>query len=167
MRRIAALFLIAPAAAWPAFAQEAIDCAVPAPLPAGLEGWRVSGIALTAGDAQSAPVVPIGEGHDVTLRLTDGVAWRHPPERSPRAGSFGGVLTLEIHETGTYRIALAEGLWIDVAGASGVVTSVGHGHGPACSGIRKIVDFRLDPGRYAVQLSGAVAGLARVLVARR
>lgn len=33
--------------------------------------------------------------------------------------------------------------------------SVEHGHRPQCSGIRKIVDFELSPGRYPLQLSAS------------
>ncbi|WP_084465566.1 hypothetical protein [Sphingobium quisquiliarum] len=31
--------------------------------------------------------------------------------------------------------------------------SVAHGHGPNCSGIRKMVDYSLHPGRYTLQIA--------------
>lgn len=168
MRAAVALFLLMPAlTASPAFAQTAPDCTAPAPLPADLAGWQVDGGALAAGEADSAPWITIGEGHIVALRPGDGLRWRLTPERAPRAGSFGGVLALDVREAGTYRIALADGVWIDLVGPNGLVASTGHGHGPACSGIRKMVEFRLEPGAYAVQLSGAASNRTRMLVSRR
>ena len=35
--------------------------------------------------------------------------------------------------------------------------SVHHGHGPACTPIRKLVDWDLKPGRYLLQLTGEPA----------
>ena len=45
-----------------------------------------------------------------------------------------------------------------------IIGSVAHTEGPPCSGIRKIVDFTLAPGRYALQLSGATKAPTRVLI---
>jgi hypothetical protein len=39
---------------------------------------------------------------------------------------------------------------------AGVISSA-HGHGPDCTGIRKMVDFALTPGRYTVQISANAA----------
>ena len=167
MRAAVALFLIPTLTVSSAFAQAATDCAAPAPIPADLAGWQAEGGAVAAGEAHSAPWVTIGEVHVITLRSGDGLRWRLPPERAPRAGSFGGVLALDVREAGTYRIALADGVWIDLVGPNGLVASTGHGHGPACSGIRKMVEFRLEPGAYAVQLSGAASNRTRMLVSPR
>jgi hypothetical protein len=35
------------------------------------------------------------------------------------------------------------------------VKSVTHGHGPACSGIRKMVEFEVTQGRYQLQIVNA------------
>jgi hypothetical protein len=45
------------------------------------------------------------------------------------------------------------------------LTSIAHGHGPDCSGIRKMVDFRLEAGSYVLQIVGNGAPTVRVLVA--
>jgi len=76
-------------------------------------------------------------------------------------------LTLEIMEAGTYAIALAIGAWIEVARDGQRVRSAAHGHGPPCSTIRKIVDFRLEPGAYTVTLSRTDQPSTRLFVLRR
>jgi hypothetical protein len=76
-------------------------------------------------------------------------------------------LILVIVEVGTYGIAIDQGAWIDVARDGATLTSNGHGHGPACSSIRKIVDFQLRPGRYTITLSRTQAPSVRLLVIRR
>jgi hypothetical protein len=77
-------------------------------------------------------------------------------------------LILVITEAGTYGVALDQAAWIDVAptGAAALHPN-GHGHGPACSSIRKIVDFQLQPGRYTITLSRTQAPNVRLLVVRR
>lgn len=79
----------------------------------------------------------------------------------------GQAVTLRIAEAGTYGVALGIGAWIDVARDGRSLDSVGHGHGPACSTIRKIVDFRLEPGTYTVTLSRTTEPAARIFVFRR
>ena len=44
--------------------------------------------------------------------------------------------------------------------------STAHGHGPACSTIRKMVDFSLQPGRYVLQISANAEAEISVLVTR-
>lgn len=46
------------------------------------------------------------------------------------------------------------------------VVSVGHGRGPACSGVRKMVDFALEPGRYVLQIAGNGGQSLPVMIAR-
>jgi hypothetical protein len=45
--------------------------------------------------------------------------------------------------------------------------SAGHDHGPQCSGVRKIVDFALQPGRYTITFGRAQGDTLRLLVIRR
>ena len=47
------------------------------------------------------------------------------------------------------------------------VVSTAHGHGPPCSGIRKVVDFTLTPGRYVVQLTTGGDPVVGVIAFRR
>ena len=98
------------------------------------------------------------------LQPIAGVSFALPPERAPAAGTFGGVYHVAVKTAGTYRIALSGGAWIDLLKDGKPLKSVAHTEGPACSGVRKIVDFALVPGTYALQLSGAKGAEMRVLV---
>ena len=76
-------------------------------------------------------------------------------------------LALVITEAGTYGVAIDQVGWIDVARDGASLHSNGNGHGPACSTIRKTVDFQLQPGRYTLTLSRTQAATVRLLVVRR
>ncbi|PZO77611.1 MAG: hypothetical protein DI632_08755 [Sphingomonas hengshuiensis] len=58
------------------------------------------------------------------------------------------------------------GAWIDVVDGTHGVASVDHGHGPACSGIRKMVDFDLPAGTHVVQITGSREDSLTMMVAR-
>ena len=135
-------------------------CTADAPPPAGLEAWAtISAISMG----------PIGVGQTTGLMLqpSEKVSFVLKPERPPAAGSASGVYSFNIATAGTYRIALSAGAWIDVVRDGKSLASVAHTEGPPCSGIRKIVDFTLEPGAYRLQLSGAKGAEIRVLIAPR
>lgn len=125
--------------------------------PAGLEAWSTIS-AITKGP------IAIGQGTGAMLQPVDKVVFAFAPGRAPKPDTFGGTYQFNIAIAGTYRIALAAGAWIDVVGDGKIIESVAHTEGPACSGIRKIVDFTLAPGRYVLQLSGAKEAAMRVLI---
>jgi len=126
--------------------------------PAGLEAW-------TPVPAIAKGPIAIGKGAALQLQPVDTVAFAPMPSRAPKPGSFGGSYRFEVTTAGTYRIALGAAAWIDVIRDGKSLASVAHTEGPACSGIRKIVDFTLAPGRYTLQLSGAKEVPMRVLIA--
>lgn len=133
-------------------------CSAPAPLPAELAAFArpvpvPSGGGLVVGKAASLALVP-----DARFLI--------PPAHAPSPGSYGGRAFLDVVAAGTYRVALGEGAWIDVVRNGKAISSIAHNHGPACSPVRKVVDFTLSPGRYVVQLSGAKQSYLTVLVAR-
>lgn len=150
------LALMAQAAPMPAASPAQVCTNTIAP-PAGLEAWaNVS--AITKGP------ITIGQGTGLRLQPVEQVRFAPAPSRTSKPGSFGGVYQFNIAAAGTYRIALEAGAWIDVVGNGKSLASVAHTEGPACSGIRKIVDFTLSPGRYTLQLSGAKVAPMRVLI---
>ncbi len=77
--------------------------------------------------------------------------------RAPGDGTYGGFFPLTVTRAGRYRFALSAGAWIDLVSKGERLMSVAHQHGPACSGIAKIVAFDLQPGRYWLQVSEAKA----------
>lgn len=140
----AALFMLQIVAAGSATAAEPVapTCTVAANLRATpFAAW-------TLPDADRAAVPEIGR--PVTLTLENGAASR----------------PLRITEAGRYGIAADGKIWIDIRANAAPLASVGHGHGPACSGIRKIVWFTLAVGTYELALSKAEATSARLLFVR-
>ena len=91
------------------------------------------------------------------------VRWAMPPAKP---GS-GAVLQFSIATAGVYQIGLGNGAWIDVVQRGKALTSIAHGHGPVCTGLRKVVDFRLARGAYSLQLTAMPQPTTRVMVVRK
>lgn len=177
-RRIVPYLAVIAASAGTAAPASAADpvpaCAAVAPPPAALAGWSQP-VPRTAGsDAATAPAVALGQAVTLALRPDTAVAYPVAPRRTA-AGTHGGLVTLTVVRAGTYRIALDGPGWIEVASAgSGTgsdsalatgIASSAHAHGPACSGIRKMVDFALVPGAYLVAVAGSPTPGVRLMVA--
>jgi hypothetical protein len=121
---------------------------------AGFEGWgHPAGTALGVGSAST-----------LTLKPAAQIDFKPALARPAKDGSFGGLFPIDIAKAGRYRIALSQGAWIDLVRKGDRLKSTDHAHGPACSGIAKIVAFDLMPGRYWVQLSGAKDATINVMV---
>ena len=99
----------------------------------------------------------------MTARPAPGVKWAAP---AGKPGN-GAVAWFRISTPGTYQIGLSNGAWIDLVAKGKTVTSLDHRHGPLCTGLRKIVDFRLARGMYALQLAGMPAAETKVMVVRK
>lgn len=110
--------------------------------------------------------LPIGQAAHLTLLQTPSVRYPLRPEKPGGSVSYGGLIQIDVRATGTYRVALASGAWIDLVRGKKAVTSTAHGHGPDCSGIRKMVDFSLTPGRYTLQIGANGEPRTTMLVAR-
>lgn len=146
---LAALLLAQAAAAAPACP------AKPAPLPASLAGWRATGEGLATMKAVTVPTMD-----PATVRLAD-----VPPPSQP--GRMA-LQTFRVKAAGTYGIALGAKGWIDLyrVGNRTPLVSTKHGHGPDCSGIRKIVRFALTPGEYRVVVGGLEGQNVRMMLVR-
>ena len=158
--RIETLAIICAAALAPALAQAEAPqqpaCATTDnALPAEMAGWSTKSDIASATDAKGLPKAQLAPGRAVTASLhhTRDVAYVTQPEKPGGTVAYGGLLELVVKDAGTYRIGLGSGAWIDVLQRAKSIQSTAHGHGPACSTIRKIVDFPLQPGRYAIQIS--------------
>lgn len=126
----------------PVAAQEGCE-----PVPAEWAGWSASTAMagnLEPGVRSEMALVPAG-----SLKLAA------TPGKEAVTGMYVGVAWFDVVRAGKVRIALDQGAWIDLVKDGAVVSSIGHGHGPKCSGIRKIVDFKLAPGRYGIQIVNA------------
>lgn len=150
---LAALLCTAPAAAQMDHAPT--QCAAAADLPAAMASWR-SPVPLKAGsDRKSAARAVLTPGQTVTLALlpTPRVAYPVRPAKPGGSVSHGGLARFTVKEAGTWRVALGSGAWVDVISDGQTATSIAHGHGPDCTGIRKMVDYDLKPGRYTLQIA--------------
>lgn len=166
----ALLALAQPALVQPLLAQPAPPvCPADAePLPASLAGWTTKAPARAATDAAglaTATLLP-GKAVNLSLRSTPEIRYALRPERPGGSVSHGGMVGFAVPEAGTYRVALGSPAWIDLVQDGKALESVAHGHGPACSGIRKMVDFALEPGRYTLQIAGNGSSEVAVMIAR-
>lgn len=163
------------AAAFPVAAQmdhpmEASTCAPgPVSLPEELGGWAERVPFTAAKDeagARKAALTP-GTAVDAALLQTSELRYALRPEKPGGSVSYGGLFRFSVKQAGVYRVALGSGAWIDVLRDGKAVESSAHGHGPDCSGIRKMVDFPLEPGDYLLQIAANGSPNLPLLVARR
>lgn len=127
-------------------------CVVPAEL---------KGFAHPAAAEAGTALVP---GRAVRVMLARDARLPVAPEKAPAAGTRGGAFALIVTAAGRYRVVLDGAAWVDVVRGAARLGSVEHGHAPPCSGARKLVGYDLAPGRYVVQLSGAQATAATVMI---
>lgn len=154
---LAALLLAAAPAADPA-------CAGPAPLAEPWTSWTQSGQARAGAQIDGAPALILGKPVAATLIPVAYVQFVSTPIKGAKEGQ-GGLFTLALKSPARVGIALDGPAWVDVVTGTIAVASVDHGHGPDCSGIRKIVWFDLAAGRHVVQIAGAKAGMVRIMAA--
>lgn len=138
------------------------------PLPAALAGWTDKASLDAAGSAAGLSSAMLTPGKAVTanLRHTREVQYVVQPEKPGGTVAYGGLLMLSVKDGGTYQVNLNSGAWIDLLKDGAAVQSGAHAPGPACSGIRKTVQFPLQPGRYVIQLSANADPAIAVLVSR-
>jgi len=166
---LAALTVPAMASAQEPRAREVSGTCVAPLAPTGeLAAWASPVPLAAAGSAEHVghAALPVGQAATVALRQTPDVRYPLRPEKPGGSVSYGGLIDVQVVEAGTYRVALGSGAWIDLVRDGKAVGSIGHGHGPECSGIRKMVDFPLESGRYMLQIAANGAPQVSVLVVR-
>ena len=154
---LAALCLSAPALA----AEPCRNAPLP---PEPWTSWNQSGVETAGGEAASAPRLILGKPVIATLRPSAQVQYVVKPERQ-RMKSHGGLFSLALKAPARVGIGLSGSAWVDIVTDRALVASAAHGHGPECSGIRKIVWFDLPAGVHLVQLSGSAESRIRVMAA--
>jgi hypothetical protein len=148
--------------------QEAPKCLEQAAPPAELAPWTTPRplTAATAADEAAKAEIKIGTAATVTLFQTPEIKYAARPSKPGGSAAYGGVMRIVVAEAGTYRIAIGNASWVDVVRNGHKFSSVSHGHGPDCSGIRKMVDYALQPGEYVVQLAAGADAQTGVLVVK-
>lgn len=165
---MAAVCVSVPASA----AQEAAEAACPngrTDIPAEWAGWDkarpLTAVAAHEGD-QGDPdaAFAVGQAVDLKLRPDAEVTHAKPPKAADGASSFGGLALVHIARAGRYSVGLGGPTWVDLTRDGKPTESIAHGHGPACSPIRKAVAFDLAPGDYVVDLSGNKTADIRLMI---
>ncbi len=149
--------------------QPAPTCpATPVAPPPELAGWagRVPVSAAVKPDALASAILTPGKGADVALLSTPDVAFPVRPSHPGGSVSYGGLLGFTVTEAGTYRVGIGSGAWLEMVRDGQALVSTAHSPGPACTGLRKMVDFALTPGTYLLEISGNGAASLPVLVTR-
>ena len=146
------------ALAAPAEKPEAACPAAPV-LPPELADWSRDAAGKTIyayGDDLGAGWSPLGAARTaLPLHKFESLRYGVAPERKPDVHKFGGMIPIDVKRAGRLVVALDAGAWIDLVQGGAVVKSLTHGHGPACSGIRKMVEFDVTQGRYQLQIVNA------------
>ena len=160
--RIIAMLL---AAAVPAVAaaapspKDAASCPAAPVLPPELADWARNASSKTIyayGDDLGADWSPLGAARTLLpLHKFESLRYGIAPVRKPDVYKFGGMIPIDVKKPGRLTVALDAGAWIDLVHDGVVVKSTTHGHGPACSGIRKMVEFDVTQGRYLLQIVNA------------
>lgn len=122
---------------------------------AGIKGWAKAQPVKAAARSETAPVLTLGAGTTASLLPMADISFVIRPEKPGSPTNNGGIFAFVVPAAGRFRVALGSGAWIDVLRGTTSISSVAHGHGPACSTVRKMVDFDLQPGRYVLQVAGS------------
>lgn len=91
------------------------------------------------------------------------VTGKPAPASSKYPGKMADV-TFTIVKPGRYQVGLSDAAWIDVKAGGQASKSVTHGHGPACTGLRKIVGFDLSAGSYTLHVDGMKADTIKAMI---
>lgn len=152
-------------------AKPATSCPAEPVLPPELAGWARGASSKTIyayGDDLGADWSPLGGARtELPLHKFESLRYGIAPERKPDVYKFGGMIPIDVKKPGRLIIALDAGAWIDLARDGVVVKSVTHGHGPACSGIRKMVEFDVTQWRYQLQIVNAPAASIHAMAVLR
>jgi hypothetical protein len=149
----------------------ATACPAEPVLPPELADWSRNASSKTIyayGADLAADWSPLGAARTaLPLHKFESLRYGIAPERKPDVHKFGGMIPIEVKKAGRLIVALDAGAWIDLVRNGAVVKSVTHGHGPACSGIRKMVEFDVTQGRYQLQVVNAPAASIHAMAVLR
>ena len=173
--RIAALMLAASLPLLSTYAapkkQPAPVCSAEVQLPPALADWRHPAENETIyadGDGNITAWLPLGAARTrLPLHKFESLRYSVAPEREPNVFQLGGMVPIDVKKPGRLTVALDSGAWIDLVRDGHAQKSVSHGHGPACSGIRKMVEFDVTQGRYQLQIVNAPTASIHAMAVQR
>lgn len=152
--RLILVALLAAGAAGPGWAQ---DCPNP-------QGWAKAERHLAA------------RTPDMRFALKPGGALRiglSPPARvkfaagRPSRRGYAGMAAIDVAKPGTLSLATGNSVYVDLVRNGKALPLAREPKTNGCPGIRKMLDFKVLPGRYLVQLSGSPARSVRIATSLR
>lgn len=151
--------------------ESAVACAAALVLPPDLAGWAriASNKTIYAyGDARAADWPPLGAARtELALHRFESLRYWAAPAQRPDSFKYGGMVPVVAQKPGRLLVALDQGAWTDLVQGGRIVKSAAHRHGPACSGIGKIVEYDVMPGRYLLQIVNAPQASIRAMAVLR
>jgi hypothetical protein len=119
-----------------------------------------------AADPKSAPVLLLNHLYELKLAKQEQVTFAVTPgKKSPRPGSYGGLVSFKIPVSGSYRVAIDMPFWIDVVSDGALVAANDFQAQHGCSSPHKIVQFDLLGTRpFFLQLSNAAPDSVRLTI---
>ena len=157
---VAALMFVSPAAA---YAAATPACPAKPAMPEPWLTWGSPAKAKAGHDVATATPIPLARAVEAALAPAAQVQYAAAPAKPPVENTYGGVFRVNIAHAARVGIALSGGAWVDMVEDGRIIDSVDHGHGPECTGIRKIVWFDLKPGAHIVQIANAPMPVIRIM----
>jgi hypothetical protein len=124
---------------------------------------------LAAGQTTAAsPILTTDQLYQLALSVQTQVTFTTPPGGKRRVEpAYAGLARLTVHESGVYRIALDQPVWVDVIAGGAVVAAKDHQGRPGCNAPHKIVEFQLPAGMpVMLQFSGGEVATVKVTISR-
>jgi hypothetical protein len=120
----------------------------------------------TATTIATAPAINPGTLYALVLKPQEGVKYATPPSKKMLAdGAYGGLLKFKVAPTGTYRIAIDAGFWLDVVADGKSLPAADFNGQRGCAGPRKIVVYELPANvDLTLQVAASTDARARLTV---
>ena len=146
----------------------AAKCAAMVAPPPALSGWSSTAALSAAGDSAglTKAALTTGQAANVALLPTRTVKYVSQPEKPGGSAASGGLVSVTIAQSGTYQVTIDSGAWLDVLKDGAMQISTAHAPGVACTGMKKTVQFKLDPGQYVLQISANADPHIKVMVSK-
>jgi hypothetical protein len=124
--------------------------------------------AVAGREVSPAPLLMLERLYELRLAPQGVVTYAVSPQKQrPVAGAYGGLAHLKFDRSGTYRVSLDQGLWIDMVTEGKLIASSDFQGRPGCRAPHKIVQYVLPAGQdVLLQLSGGHDGRVRITITR-
>lgn len=140
-----------------------------AALPAELIGWThrqaMPGAAKIT--ALKGATLALGKGVDAVLPMTGKITYLAPPRKPDGLKNHGGLFQFSVDREGSYAVALGASAKIDLLKDKVTIAPTSRVDGPSCSTIRRVMDFKLTPGTYVLQVSAYADDRLALMITRR